>query len=206
MKIKRALISVSDKTNLLNFAGKLIELDIEIISTGGTAKYLRDVHILVNDISKITKFPEILEGRVNSIHPLIYGGILADRNNPKHIKDIEKFNIPLIDMVVVNVDDFNKKFKDKITIVTPEIETIDIEGPSLLRAAAKNYKYVIPVSDPFTYESIIKELVNTNDINITTRQKLAEDVFYDMCIYNDQLFEYLIDCRCPADRNDDDIA
>ena len=189
-KIKRALISVSDKTGIVEFAKGLNKLEVEIISTGGTAKLLKEAKIPVIEVSEYTGFPEMLDGRVKTLHPKIHGGLLALRNNPDHMKQLKKENIGLIDMVVVNLYPFEK------TIIKPEvkleeaIENIDIGGPSMLRSAAKNYQSVAVVCSPQRYTQILEEMKKYKCVlNLKTREELAEEVFrltahYDSIIHN----------------------
>jgi len=181
MRIKRALISVSDKTGVADFAEKLQKRGVEIVSTGGTAKILRKNRINVVDVSKITGFPEMLNGRVKTLHPNIEGGILALREKKKHMNELKKQNIKPIDMVVVNLYPFES---------LPSLENIDIGGVTLVRAGAKNYKNVAVIVNPERYDGIIKELKENNcKLSEKTREKLASDAFaytarYDSIISN----------------------
>jgi len=142
-KIKRALISVSNKEGVVDFARGLEELAIQIISTGGTARLLQGAKVKVKLISEVTRFPEILEGRVKTLHPLIFGGILARREDPLHQKEIKEQEIEQIDLVVVNLYPFEKTVSQKEVELDDAIENIDIGGPSLLRAAANNIRIII---------------------------------------------------------------
>lgn len=178
--VRRALISVTDKSGLVPFAKKLQALGVEIISTGGTAKILKKNKIKVIDISDFTKFPEIMDGRVKTLHPKVYGGILAVRDNEKHMEQVVANDIKLIDLVVVNL----YKFEEEETI-----ENIDIGGPSLLRASAKNFDYTTVVVNPLDYPKIIKSLESKGYISYETRKKLALKAFdmtsrYDQAIAN----------------------
>lgn len=186
--IKRALISVFDKTNLIMLAEFLIEQGIEIISTGGTYKYLNENGIKVTDISEVTKFPEMLDGRVKTLHPNIHAGILAIRENKNHIETIAKHGIETIDMVVVNLYPFFKEVQKDISF-EEKIEFIDIGGPSMLRSASKSFKDVIPLVDVNDYENIIKEIKESGDVSFEKRKMLAAKVFnytasYDAAISN----------------------
>jgi len=170
-KIKRALISVSDKEGIVDFARGLEELGIEIISTGGTARLLQKENIKVTLISEVTGFPEILEGRVKTLHPLIFGGILAKREDPLHQKEIKEQKIEQIDLVVVNLYPFEKTVSRKEVGLDEAIENIDIGGPSLLRAAAKNYQDVTVVINPQGYPALLGELrENNGEISLATFQ------------------------------------
>ena len=146
-KIKTALISVWDKTDIIEFAQFLVKHNIQILSTGGTKKVLEKNNIEVTPISEITNQKEVMDGRVKTLDPKIFGGILADRNNKNHIDDLEKMNSFCIDLVIVNLYPFKSKAIDKNLKISDSIEFIDIGGPSMLRAAAKNHENVIPICD-----------------------------------------------------------
>ena len=157
-KINRVIISVSDKEGIYNFAKGLKEFDVEILSTGGTAKQLRDAGISVVDISEYTGSPEILGGRVKTLHPKIYGGVLALRNNETHLKQMTENGMEPIDMIVVNLYPFEQVIKKENVDIMEAIENIDIGGPTMLRAAAKNYQYVTLVTHPEDYSDLLVEL------------------------------------------------
>jgi len=178
IKIKRALISVSDKTGLVEFAKGLHKLSVEIISTGGTAALLRSSQIPVKEVSEYTGFPEMLDGRVKTLHPKIHGGLLAVRDNPEHMKQIEAHGIGLIDMVVVNLYPFEKTVEKKNVSLEDAIENIDIGGPSMLRSAAKNYKSVAVICNPARYLEILKELeTNSGILSEKVLMNLSLEVF-----------------------------
>ena len=162
IKIKRALISVYDKQHIVELANVLIKLNIEILSTGGTAKLLRDEGCPVIEVSEYTKFPEMLNGRVKTLHPMIHGGILGVRANDDHIKTMKEYNIPEIDLVVVNLYQFEKTIKKPDCTLEEAIENIDIGGPTMVRAAAKNYKSVAVLTNPSDYTLIADQLINNN--------------------------------------------
>ena len=164
VKVQTALISVFDKSGLVEFAQGLHSLGIKIISTGGTAKLLRNAGITVEDVSTCTGFPEILDGRVKTLHPVIHGGLLALRNKSSHQEEIKKQNISPIDMVVVNLYPFSKVIQKKNVTLDEALENIDIGGPSMLRSAAKNFKSVAVVSSPERYQEILSELDNNKGI------------------------------------------
>ena len=187
----RALISVSDKTGVVEFARELVELGVDIISTGGTAKTLKENGIKVTQVSDITNFPECLDGRVKTLHPSIFGGILAMRSKKDHMDQLRELNIKKIDMVVVNLYPFkNTIMKDDVTL--PEaIENIDIGGPSMLRAAAKNYQDVAVICNPSDYENVIEELNKNKNISKETKFKLAVKVFEHTAAYDTLIAEYL---------------
>ncbi len=187
-KIERALISVTDKTGIVEFAKELELLGIEIISTGGTARVLREGGVKVIDISELTGFPEILEGRVKTLHPKVHGGILFKREKEDHIETIKKHNIKPIDLIVVNLYAFEKVVEKGVDLDTA-IENIDIGGPTLIRAGAKNFKYVTVVIDPNDYSKILEEIKKYGNTTLQTRFELAKKVFkltssYDQIIYN----------------------
>ena len=187
MKIKRALISVSDKTGLVEFAQKLHAAGVDIISTGGTMKTLKEAGIPVTYVSEVTGFPEIMDGRVKTLNPYIHGGILAIRDNQDHIAAMEKHNITGIDMVVVNLYPFRDTIKKPDVNLALAIENIDIGGPAMIRAAAKNFKYVTVVVNPDRYNEIAAQLASAEGITEKLRMSLSKEAFghtaeYDACI------------------------
>ena len=189
-KIKRALVSVSDKTGIEDLVKTLNEFDVEILSTGGTAKKIKDLGIPVKDVSEYTGFPEMMDGRVKTLHPKIHGGLLALRGDKSHMDVAKKHNIGMIDMVVVNLYPFEKTIRKEGVTLEEAIENIDIGGPSMLRSAAKNNKSVAVVTNPARYPEIIKELKETGgSLSERTLKDLAVEVFkrtseYDTAIYN----------------------
>lgn len=168
MPIQRVLISVSDKTGIVEFAQRLASKGIEILSTGGTAKALKEAGVKVMDVADYTGFPEMMDGRVKTLHPKIHGGILAIRDNEEHKKQAEKEGVKMIDMVVINFYPF---------LQTPSIENIDIGGPSMVRSAAKNFQYVTILTDPADYEKVLNEIDKTGDTELQTRKLLARKAF-----------------------------
>jgi len=184
-RIERALLSVTDKTGILEFAANLHRQGVELISTGGTAKLLRENQIPVREVAEITGFPEMLDGRVKTIHPRIAGGILAIRSNPEHMRAIAEHGIPAIQMVVVNLYEF-EKFADKPGVTREElIENIDIGGPTMIRAAAKNFQDVAIVVSPNQYEEISGELRSNNGtLSAPTHWKLAQEAFSHTAAYD----------------------
>jgi len=187
--LKRALISVSNKQGLEDFARGLHELDIEIISTGGTAKILQDANIPVTNVSEITGFPEIMNGRVKTLHPKIAGGILGKRD--QHAKEAEEQQIPWIDLVVCTLYPFAETIaKPKVDLDTA-LENIDIGGPTMIRAAAKNFPYVGVIVDPNDYSVILSELQKSKDLDLITRMKLAAKAFAHVSQYDSLIAEYL---------------
>ena len=190
-KIKRALISVSDKKGLENLAKGLKGHDIEILSTGGTAKLLRESGIAVTEVSDYTGFPEIMDGRVKTLHPKIHGGLLAVRDNENHMKQIEKLGIGTIDLVVVNLYPFEQTVKKDNVTQEQAIENIDIGGPSMIRSAAKNFKDVAVVVNPGRYESLVNELnENNGELTLETRKKLATEAFKQTSHYDRVISTY----------------
>lgn len=176
--IKRALISVSDKTGLGDFVQGLRKLGVDIISTGGTAKLIDELGISVKKVSDHTGFPEMLDGRVKTLHPAIHGGLLALRDNAEHMRQLKQHGIELIDMVVVNLYPFEKTAAKEGATLAEAIENIDIGGPSMLRSAAKNYKGVVVICNPARYVEVLKEMrENDNNVSVKTRLKFAVEVF-----------------------------
>jgi phosphoribosylaminoimidazolecarboxamide formyltransferase / IMP cyclohydrolase len=189
---KRAIISVSDKSGIVELAKGLEKAGYEIISTGGTAKELKNANINVTLISEVTKFPEILDGRVKTLHPIIFGGLLAQSNNPEHQKQLEEQKIEAIQIIVVNLYPFEKTVLKKDVTLEEAIENIDIGGPSLLRAAAKNYQDVTVITDPADYKLILEELLGPEgNISFYTRKKLAVKVFQHTAYYDSLISRYL---------------
>ena len=187
--MKRALISVSDKTGIVEFAEKISELGYEIISTGGTAKALEYAGIKVINISDVTGFPECLDGRVKTLHPNIHAGLLAIRSSEEHMKQIKELNIDTIDLVVVNLYPFKETIlKDNVEL-EEAIENIDIGGPTMLRAAAKNYRDVIVIVDPKDYKMVLTEL-NKGDLSEATRFYLSSKVFEHTASYDTLIANY----------------
>jgi phosphoribosylaminoimidazolecarboxamide formyltransferase/IMP cyclohydrolase len=192
IKVKRALISVSDKTGVVEFAQGLHKLGVEILSTGGTAKALRDAKVPVIDVSDYTGFPEMMDGRVKTLHPKIHGGLLGLRENAEHMATLKKHGIGLIDMVVVNLYPFEKVTQKKNVSLEDAIENIDIGGPSMLRSAAKNYKSVAVVSNPARYAEILKELENNSGmLPASILMSLALEAFTLTSYYDGVISQFL---------------
>ena len=191
-KIERAIVSVTDKTGIVNFAKELSRLGVEILSTGGTARALREGGISVTDISDYTGFPEMMNGRVKTLHPKVHGGLLGLRDNPEHVRMMGQHDINAIDMVVVNLYQFEKTVaKDGVTL-DEAIENIDIGGPSMLRSSAKNFKYVTVVVDPSDYEVVLKEMqASGGETTLETRFRLAKKVFRLTHLYDGAISQYL---------------
>ncbi|MFA5528071.1 MAG: bifunctional phosphoribosylaminoimidazolecarboxamide formyltransferase/IMP cyclohydrolase [Peptostreptococcales bacterium] len=189
--IKRALISVSDKSGLVEFAKRLQEKDIEIISTGGTAQLLKENGMKVTGISEVTNFPECLDGRVKTLHPSVHGGILAMRDKKEHMDQLKDLNIETIDLVVINLYPFKETIMKADVTLEQAIENIDIGGPTMLRSAAKNHKDVTVVCDPKDYESILAEMGEAKELSYETKYKLALKVFEHTASYDAMIAEYL---------------
>lgn len=192
IKIKRALISVSDKAGVLDLAKELHKFGVEILSTGGTAKLLRENNIPVKEVSEYTGFPEMLDGRVKTLHPKIHGGLLALRDNPVHMKTLEEHAIGLIDMVVVNLYPFEKTVQKPGVAIEEVIENIDIGGPSMLRSAAKNHRSVAVICNPERYPQVIEELrKNKGSLPENLMRELGIEVFGRTSQYDAAIFNYL---------------
>lgn len=189
--IKRAIISVSDKTGIVDLARKMAKQGIEIISTGGTAKALEAAGIKVVGISEITGYPECLDGRVKTLHPNIHGGLLAVRDNKEHMSKLQELGIETIDIVIVNLYPFRKTIEKEGVELSEAIENIDIGGPSMLRAAAKNYKYVTVVVNPEDYGKVLAEIEESGDTTEATRFELAAKVFSHTASYDTLIGNYL---------------
>lgn len=188
---KRALISVSDKSGVVEFAAELEKLGFEILSTGGTKKTLQENGIAVKSVSEATNFPEILEGRVKTLHPMIHGGLLAKADEPSHQAQLEEHGIVPIGIVCVNLYPFKKTIATPGTTFEEAIEQIDIGGPAMLRASAKNHQYVTVTVDPADYPTIISQLKEAGTVDIATRQKLAAKVFRHTAAYDALIAEYM---------------
>jgi phosphoribosylaminoimidazolecarboxamide formyltransferase/IMP cyclohydrolase len=191
MNVKRALISVYDKDGLGDFAKGLHKLGIEILSTGGTSSVLRKTGIKIKEISDVTGFPEILDGRVKTLHPIIHAGILAKRNKKEHMEIIKEHKIETIDLLVCNLYPFEKTIKKQNASMEEIIENIDIGGPTLIRAAAKNYRDVIVVTNKNQYNDVLKYLESNGKLSIKEKEKLAIDAFSHTAQYDSIISNYL---------------
>jgi len=189
--VRRAIISVSDKREVAVFARGLSKLGIEIVSTGGTAKLLKDSGIPVKEVSEVTGFPEMLDGRVKTLHPRIHGGILAVRGKEEHIKQLKEQRIESIDLVVVNLYPFEQTISKKNARHEDAIENIDIGGPTLIRAAAKNYESVGVVVDPSDYPKVLEELEASKSLSLRTREMLALKAFQHTAHYDAVISSYM---------------
>ena len=194
VQIKRALVSVSDKTGIVEFAKALADLGVEIVSTGGTAKALTDAGLEVRSIDEITGFPEMMEGRVKTLHPVVHGGLLARRDKPEHMRQAAEHGIGMIDMVVVNLYPFEATVAREGVAEAEAIEQIDIGGPSMLRSAAKNFASVTVVTDPADYAAVLEEMqANGGATSAETRRRLALQVFARTSAYDAAILGYLED-------------
>ena len=191
MKGRKALISVSNKAGVLIFAQELEAMGWEIISTGGTAKALREAGVKVKDVSELTGFPEILEGRLKTLHPLVHGGLLGRRELPLHLQQMQEHGIEPIDLVAVNLYPFPEVIAKEGVTLAEAVENIDIGGPTMVRSAAKNYQDVIVVVDPSNYSLVIEELRNNGDISSPMRYRLAVDAFSHTAYYDSIISGYL---------------
>lgn len=196
----RALISVSDKTGIVDVAKQLVELGVEIISTGGTYQKLKEENVPAIEISDITGFPECLDGRVKTLHPNVHAGLLAMRSNPEHMKQLKELNIDTIDFVFVNLYPFKETIlKDDVTRAET-VENIDIGGPTMLRAAAKNYQDVAVVVDPADYDKVLTELKEEGEVSLDTKFYLMQKVFAHTSNYDTMIANYL-----KKERGDDSL-
>lgn len=191
-KIMRALLSVTDKTGLAEFAKGLAAMDVSIISTGGTARVLREAGLEVTDVAEITGFPEMLDGRVKTLHPHVHGGILARRDDPKHRSQLAEHHIVPIDLVCVNLYAFEATIAKQGCTFADAIENIDIGGPCLIRAAAKNQADVAVVTDPADYDAVLEEMEqNSGSVSQETKRRLAAKAFRLTNRYDGAIADYM---------------
>ncbi|MGH7313622.1 MAG: bifunctional phosphoribosylaminoimidazolecarboxamide formyltransferase/IMP cyclohydrolase, partial [Candidatus Rokuibacteriota bacterium] len=192
MKVSRALVSVHDKTGILDFARGLHALGVELYSTGGTALLLRESGVPVREVSEVTGFPEMLDGRVKTLHPKIHGGILARRDSPEHLATLEHHGIPRIDLVVVSLYPFEATVARPGVSVAEAIEQIDVGGPTMIRAAAKNHAGVAVVTDASQYAAVLEELrAGHGALREATRRGLAREAFRRTAQYDAAIAAYL---------------
>ena len=190
--IQTALISVSDKSGIIPFAHALHDLGVRLISTGGTAKLIAENQIPVIEVSSLTHFPEMLDGRVKTLHPAVHGGLLARRNDPSHMQALKEHNIDTIDMLVINLYPFEKTISQSACSFEDAIENIDIGGPAMLRAAAKNHQDVTVLISPKDYESILEEMKTHHcSVSFETNLRLAKQVFAHTAQYDGAIANYL---------------
>jgi phosphoribosylaminoimidazolecarboxamide formyltransferase/IMP cyclohydrolase len=190
-KVSTALISVTDKSSIVEFARSLEGLGIEILSTGGTARTIRDGGVKVLDISEYTGFPEMMDGRVKTLHPKVHGGLLGRRDNQQDIQMMRIHGIKDINMVVVNLYQFEQTISREGCTLEEAVENIDIGGPSMLRSAAKNFRYVTVIVDPSDYPQVLKEIRESGQTTLKTRFELAKKVFNHTWQYDRAISDYL---------------
>ena len=191
MKIKRALISVSDKSGVVEFARTLHEAGVEIISTGGTMKEIRAAGVPVTYVSDVTGFPEIMDGRVKTLNPFIHGGILAVRDNPRHTEEMKEHGISPIDLVAVNLYPFKETVAKPGVTLSEAIENIDIGGPAMIRAAAKNFRFVTVVTNPARYSEVAAAIQKDGCVSGMLRLQLAQEAFAHTSDYDAAIKTYL---------------
>jgi phosphoribosylaminoimidazolecarboxamide formyltransferase/IMP cyclohydrolase len=197
-KIQRAIISVTDKTGVVEFAKSLTEFGIQILSTGGTARSLREGGIEVTEISQYTGFPEMLDGRVKTLHPKVHGGLLGVRDNPEHVSMMRSHGILNIDLVVVNLYQFEKTVAKHSVSLEEAVENIDIGGPAMLRSSAKNFRDVTVVVDPSDYPLVLREMEEFGGAtSLKTRFQLAKKVFLSTHRYDGAISRYLEGVELP---------
>jgi phosphoribosylaminoimidazolecarboxamide formyltransferase / IMP cyclohydrolase len=191
-KIERAIISVTDKAGVVDFAKSLSKFDVKILSTGGTARSLREGGIAVTEISEYTGFPEMMDGRVKTLHPKVHGGLLGIRDNPEHVNMMKTHGIQNIDLVVVNLYQFEKTVAKPGVTLEDAVENIDIGGPAMLRSSAKNFRDVTVVVDPSDYAVVLKEMGELGGAtSLKTRFRLAKKVFQLTHRYDGAISRYL---------------
>lgn len=191
MAIRRALVSVSDKTGIVEFCGELAKLGVEIVSTGGTKSLLEKSGVPVIGISEVTGFPEIMDGRVKTLHPAVHSGLLAVRDNEEHQRQMKELNLEYIDLVVVNLYPFQETIAKPDVTYEDAIENIDIGGPTMLRSAAKNHAFVSVVVDAADYAEVLEQVKAGQDTTLETRKRLAAKVFRHTACYDALISEYL---------------
>ena len=206
MSIKQALISVSDKTGIIEFAHELRKLGIAILSTGGTAGLLKNAGVAVTEVSDYTGFPEMLDGRVKTLHPRIHAGILARKDVPEHVAAMEKAAIPTIELVVVNLYPFRQTIARPGCSLREAIENIDIGGPAMVRAAAKNYEGVAVVTDPEDYFPLLTEIKSAGAVSQASRFRLACKAFSHTAAYDGAISNYLTSIGSPGSSGSEDEA
>ena len=203
MKVRRALVSVHDKTGLVDLGRALATLGIEILSTGGTARLLRESGVAVRDVSDVTGFPEMMDGRVKTLHPKIHGGILARRDVPAHLQALEEHGIPPIDLIVVALYPFEATVARPEVTLSEAIEQIDVGGPTMIRAAAKNHASVAVVTDPTQYRPVVDELRATGgSLGDDTRSRLAREAFRRTAAYDAAIAHFLVSKEPDAKASD----
>ena len=196
-KISAALISVTDKSGIVEFAQSLEKLGVEILSTGGTARALRDGGVTVLDVSDYTGFPEMMDGRVKTLHPKVHGGLLGRRDNQQDLQMMERHGIKSIDLVIVNLYQFELTVAKQGCTLEEAVENIDIGGPSMIRSAAKNFKDVTVITDPSDYSRVLAEISESGETTLQTRFELARKVYNLTAHYDRAISEYLETVSLP---------
>jgi len=196
-KISTALISVTDKSGIVEFARSLEKLDVEILSTGGTARALRDGGVTVMDISDYTGFPEMMDGRVKTLHPKVHGGLLGRRDNQQDLQMMQRHGIKSIDLVIVNLYQFELTVAKEGCTLEEAVENIDIGGPSMIRSAAKNFKDVTVITDPSDYSRVLAEISESGETTLQTRFELARKVYNLTAHYDRAISQYLETVSVP---------
>ena len=196
-KISTALISVTDKSGIVEFAQSLEKLGVEILSTGGTARALRDGGVTVLDVSDYTGFPEMMDGRVKTLHPKVHGGLLGRRDNQQDLQMMERHSIKSIDLVIVNLYQFELTVAKQGCTLEEAVENIDIGGPSMIRSAAKNFKDVTVITDPSDYSRVLGEISKSGGTTLQTRFELARKVYNLTAHYDRAISEYLQTVSLP---------
>jgi phosphoribosylaminoimidazolecarboxamide formyltransferase/IMP cyclohydrolase len=196
-KIATALISVTDKSGIVEFARSLEKLGVEILSTGGTARALRDGGVTVMDISDYTGFPEMMDGRVKTLHPKVHGGLLGRRDNQQDLQMMERHGIKGIDLVIVNLYQFELTVAKEGCTLEEAVENIDIGGPSMIRSAAKNFKDVTVITDPSDYSRVLAEISESGETTLQTRFELARKVYNLTAHYDRAISQYLETVSLP---------
>ena len=196
IRIQRALLSVSDKAGLVEFAKGLVEIGAQLISTGKTAEHLRGASLNVTEVEEVTGIPEMLEGRVKTLHPAIHGGILGKRADAEHQRDLEERGISPIDLVAINLYPFESTIAEGTVDLSEAIEQIDIGGPALIRSAAKNFEGVVVVTHPDQYREVLKEVQRSGGVSLTTRLRLAQEAFQTTARYEGAIASFLSTVTC----------
>jgi phosphoribosylaminoimidazolecarboxamide formyltransferase/IMP cyclohydrolase len=196
-KISTALISVTDKSGIVEFARSLEKLGVEILSTGGTARALRDGGVTVLDVSDYTGFPEMMDGRVKTLHPKVHGGLLGRRDNQQDLQMMERHGIKSIDLVIVNLYQFELTVAKQGCTLEEAVENIDIGGPSMIRSSAKNFKDVTVITDPSDYSRVLAEISEYGETTLQTRFELARKVYNLTAHYDRAISEYLETVSLP---------
>jgi len=190
-QVKRALFSVSDRTGMTEFGNRLAACGVEILATGSTGSVLREAGVDALDVEEVTGFPEMMDGRVKTLHPRIHGGLLARRDLPGHLEEARAHGIPLIDIAVVNLYPFERTVADPGVTLEAAVEKIDIGGPAMVRSASKNFASVAVLADPSDYDEVAREVESTGSVSETVRRRLCLKAFRHTARYDQMISEYL---------------